>query len=112
MFFFLFRVYSRYSYVVDFYFSVFSLAVNVFFCFYLICVDPCIFAQNASRPLRVHFERGQLVAEDNVGPILFKKTVGVPRSFSAWQRRYFVLGGAVAKAHVLQVYVSKQVTLC
>ena len=65
--------------------------------------------QRAARPLRVHFERGKLSAEDNVGLILFKKTVGVPRSFSAWQRRYFVLGGAVAKAHVLQVYVSKQV---
>ncbi|CAM9843224.1 unnamed protein product, partial [Hapterophycus canaliculatus] len=64
--------------------------------------------QQASRPLRVHFERGQLQQEDNVGQILFKKTVGVPRSFSAWQRRYFVLGGAVAKVHVLQVYVSKQ----
>lgn len=66
-------------------------------------------SQRAARPLRVHFERGKLAAEDNVGLILFKKTVGVPRSFSAWQRRYFVLGGAVAKAHVLQVYVSKQV---
>ncbi|CAN0198543.1 unnamed protein product [Ectocarpus sp. 4 AP-2014] len=64
--------------------------------------------KNAARPLRVEFERGQLEQEDNVGQILFKKTVGVPRSYSAWQRRYFVLGGAVAKAHVLQVYVSKQ----
>ncbi|CAN0401420.1 unnamed protein product, partial [Laminaria digitata] len=64
--------------------------------------------KRAARPLRVHFERGKLATEDNVGLILFKKTVGVPRSFSAWQRRYFVLGGAVAKAHVLQVYVSKQ----
>lgn len=68
-----------------------------------------MFLQNAARPLRVEFERGQLEQEDNVGQILFKKTVGVPRSYSAWQRRYFVLGGAVAKAHVLQVYVSKQV---
>lgn len=65
--------------------------------------------QQAPRPLRVHFERGQLAQEDKVGQILFKKTVGVPRSYSAWQRRYFVLGGAVAKTHVLQVYVSKQV---
>ncbi|CAN0039675.1 unnamed protein product [Ectocarpus fasciculatus] len=64
--------------------------------------------KNAARPLRVEFERGQLEQEDNVGQILFKKTVGVPRSYSAWQRRYFVLGGAVAKVHVLQVYVSKQ----
>lgn len=44
-----------------------------------------------------------------MGVILFKKTVGVPRSYSTWQRRYYVLGGAVAKAHVLQVYMSKQV---
>lgn len=65
--------------------------------------------KNASRPLRVHFERGELVVDDNVGQVLFKKTVGVPRNFSAWQRRYFVLGGAVAKSNVLQVYVSKQV---
>lgn len=57
----------------------------------------------------MHFERGELVVDDNVGQILFKKTVGVPRSYSAWQRRYYVLGGAVAKSHVLQVYVSKQV---
>ncbi|CAM9344514.1 unnamed protein product [Scytosiphon promiscuus] len=64
--------------------------------------------KQASRPLRVHFERGQLQQEDNVGQILFKKTIRVPRSFSAWQPRYFVLGGAVAKVHVLQIYVSKQ----
>ncbi|CAM9580965.1 unnamed protein product [Sphacelaria rigidula] len=64
--------------------------------------------KHASRPLRVHFERGELMVDDNVGQIMFKKTVGVPRSFSAWQRRYFVLGGAVAKSNVLQVYVSKQ----
>lgn len=73
--------------------------------------SPCVSrnAQHASRPLRVHFERGELVVDDNVGQIMFKKTVGVPRSYSAWQRRYYVLGGAVAKSHVLQVYVSKQV---
>lgn len=82
------------------------VAVGSFSCRY---PPPPPTLQQAPRPLRVHFERGQLAEDDKVGQILFKKTVGVPRSYSAWQRRYFVLGGAVAKAHVLQVYVSKQV---
>ncbi|CAM9481809.1 unnamed protein product [Discosporangium mesarthrocarpum] len=34
--------------------------------------------------------------------------MGVPRTYSAWQCRYFVIGGAVAKPHVLQIYFSKQ----
>lgn len=43
----------------------------------------------------------------NSGVCLYKKTVGVPRTMKAWKRRYFVLGGAVAQPHVLQLYTSK-----
>ncbi|CAM9773421.1 unnamed protein product [Chrysoparadoxa australica] len=63
--------------------------------------------KNVPRPLVVKFKRGD-AEQPNVGRILYKKTVGVPRSYKTWKSRYFVLGGAVAKAHVLQVYTSKQ----
>eukprot|EP00611_Tribonema_gayanum_P018711 TRINITY_DN3189_c0_g1_i3.p2 TRINITY_DN3189_c0_g1~~TRINITY_DN3189_c0_g1_i3.p2 ORF type:complete len:143 (+),score=65.20 TRINITY_DN3189_c0_g1_i3:2871-3299(+) len=58
--------------------------------------------------MRVTFARGGGGEEANVGRCLYKTCAGAPRSYKVWKRRYFVIGGAVARPNVLQLYNSKQ----
>ena len=64
--------------------------------------------KNAPRPLQLILRRPAGHDEDNIGQCLFKKTVGLPRAYKVWRRKYFVQGGAVAKPNILQLYNNKK----
>ena len=61
------------------------------------------------RPLHLVFEKSMAACDSAKGWVLVKKSAGSgpPSSMSGWQRMFFVVGGAVAKRHVLQLYSSK-----
>jgi len=61
------------------------------------------------RPLRLTFERSKASCDTAKGDCLVRKTAGSapPSRFDQWKPCYFVVGGAVAKKHVLQFYESK-----
>ena len=61
------------------------------------------------RPLHLVFEKSMAACDSAKGWVLVKKSAGSgpPSSMAGWQRMFFVVGGAVAKRHVLQLYSSK-----
>ena len=61
------------------------------------------------RPLAITLETSRAACDASQGPCLFYKSSSwyPPSSYGTWQQRYFVIGGAVAKPHVLQIYESK-----
>merc|ERR1719409_1129435 len=61
------------------------------------------------RPLHLVFEKSMAACDSVKGWVLVKKSAGSgpPSSMAGWQRMFFVVGGAVAKRHVLQLYSSK-----
>merc|ERR1719409_1763466 len=61
------------------------------------------------RPLHLVFEKSMAACDWAKGWVLVKKSAGSgpPSSMAGWQRMFFVVGGAVAKRHVLQLYSSK-----
>jgi len=65
--------------------------------------------KSTQRPIFVVLEASEIKEEDtSQGWCLYKSSrLGAPRNFQDWKRRYFVIGGAVAKPNVLQVYHSK-----
>ncbi len=61
------------------------------------------------RPLHLVFEKSMAACDAAKGWVLVRKSAGAgpPSSMAGWQRMFFVVGGAVAKRHVLQLYSSK-----
>ncbi|KAJ1457633.1 hypothetical protein M885DRAFT_615064 [Pelagophyceae sp. CCMP2097] len=61
------------------------------------------------RPLTLLFERSRAACDTAKGWCLVYKSMGgsAPGGLSAWKRMYFVMGGVVAKRHVLQLYQTK-----
>jgi hypothetical protein len=61
------------------------------------------------RPLTVLFEESRSACDVSQGSCLFRKSSGTspPGTYGTWRKMYFVVGGAVAKPHVLQIYESK-----
>ena len=61
------------------------------------------------RPLHLVFDKSMAACDSAKGWVLVKKSAGSgpPSSMAGWQRMFFVVGGAVAKRHVLQLYSSK-----
>ncbi|KAH8047725.1 hypothetical protein JL721_12139 [Aureococcus anophagefferens] len=61
------------------------------------------------RPLTLVLERSRASVDTPKGWCLVRKSAGTvaPSKMSAWKRMYFVVGGAVAKRHVLQLYATK-----
>ena len=61
------------------------------------------------RPLHLVFEKSMAACDSAKGWVLVRKSAGAgpPSSMAGWQRMFFVVGGAVAKRHVLQLYSSK-----
>mmetsp|Transcript_2837 Transcript_2837/g.4260 ORF Transcript_2837/g.4260 Transcript_2837/m.4260 type:complete len:471 (+) Transcript_2837:302-1714(+) len=65
--------------------------------------------KHAPRPMKISFLRGSLGnGDDNAGHCLYKTCTGLPRSYKVWKSRYYVMGGALARLNVLQLYPSKQ----
>jgi len=62
------------------------------------------------RPLLLRLESPVMKLPDTTQGWCFYKSssLGAPRQFNAWKKRYFVLGGAVSKPEILQVYLSKR----
>ena len=65
--------------------------------------------KNLPRPLHLVFEKAMAACDSAKGWVLVKKSAGsgAPSSMAGWQRMFFVVGGAVAKRHVLQLYQTK-----
>jgi len=61
------------------------------------------------RPLKLAFERSRASCDTAKGDCLVRKSPGTspPSTYAAWKPSYFVIGGAVAKRHVLQFYETK-----
>merc|ERR1719409_2378089 len=61
------------------------------------------------RPLHLVFEKSMAACDAAKGWVLVRKSAGSgpPSSMAGWQRMFFVVGGAVAKRHVLQLYQTK-----
>jgi len=61
------------------------------------------------RPIFVVLEAPRDQEDDTTqGWCLYKSSVaGAPRAYEKWKRRYYVVGGAVARPNVLQIYESK-----
>jgi hypothetical protein len=64
--------------------------------------------KNAPRPLRLRLVHSDTAEEKNSGNCYYKTSMTVPRSFKVWKPRFWVLGGAVARPNVLQLYMDKQ----
>jgi len=62
------------------------------------------------RPLTIVMEKVGSFRDASQGECYIRKDMsyGPPSSFNAWQKQYFVIGGAVAKPFVLQFYDNKQ----
>ena len=60
-------------------------------------------------PLTLVFEKSLAACDTAKGWVLVRKSAGSlpPSSMGGWTRMYFVIGGAVAKRHVLQLYQNK-----
>eukprot|EP00622_Pseudochattonella_farcimen_P005332 FR740923.1.p1 GENE.FR740923.1~~FR740923.1.p1 ORF type:complete len:288 (+),score=32.39 FR740923.1:111-866(+) len=61
------------------------------------------------RPLTLKFENSGFVKDASQDYCLIRKAQGyyAPQQYKQWSRKYFVIGGAVAKGNVLQLYESK-----
>jgi len=61
------------------------------------------------RPLRVTFEYAGNYHDMSQGEILLKKDIGYhpPSAITSWKPVFYVIGGAVARENVLQLYQSK-----
>ena len=70
------------------------------------CLDM---VKSNPRPLRLTFERSKASCDTFKGDCLVRKSPGSapPSHYSQWKPAYFVVGGAVAKKHVLQFYETK-----
>ncbi|KAH8051868.1 endonuclease [Aureococcus anophagefferens] len=73
---------------------------------YAKCLDM---VKTLPRPLTLVLERSRASVDTAKGWCLVRKSAGTvaPSKMSAWKRMYFVVGGAVAKRHVLQLYATK-----
>lgn len=73
---------------------------------YLTTLDQ---VRNLPRPLTVEFESVGHVEDTSQGYCIVRKAPGykAPPALHMWNKAYFVIGGAVAKPHVLQIYDSK-----
>ena len=73
---------------------------------YAKCLDM---VKTLPRPLTRVRERSRASVDTAKGWCLVRKSAGTvaPSKMSAWKRMYFVVGGAVAKRHVLQLYATK-----
>lgn len=73
---------------------------------YAKCLDM---VKTLPRPLKLLFERSRAALDTAKGWCLICKSIGAaaPSSIGQFKRAYFVVGGAVAKKNVLQLYETK-----